>query len=271
MSKKSRKSKLLVAISDTHCGSDVGLMTPEADLQEGNVVSFGENYAQQWLWECFTDAQKLVMDIVGSDPYTFLINGDVVEGQHHRTTEIIAPELDDHAQIAIDCLSPLAKAAQSTLVTFGTEVHTKRIENYIAKELKAVGLAAKNKWLFSINGVQCDACHHMSTTTRAYLEASQMSILLGNARMQASRAGHPLSRVFLRAHRHTPGHYSDGDCMVVVTGAFQMLTRYGNKVVPDSIPRPSVAVLDWRDRPEGALPVVHNLQYNPPQPEVLEL
>ena len=98
-----------------------------------------------------------------------------------------------------------------------------------------------------------------------------MSIVLSNARLQAARAGHPLSRVFLRGHRHVGGHYSDGDCLMVITGAFQMLTRYGFKIVPDSIPRPSVAVLDWRGRPDGALPIVHNLQYSPPPPEVLEL
>lgn len=260
-----------MAISDTHCGSNSGLMTPEIELQEGNKVSFGDNYIQQWLWECFLDVKKRVKDIVGPDPYTFLINGDVVEGNHHGTKEIIAPELDDHAKIAISCLSPIAKAAQNTLVTFGTECHTQRMENYVAKELGAVGGGAKNKWLFSINGVQCDGCHHMSTTTRQYLEASQMSIALGNARLQAMRAGHPTSRVFLRAHRHTGGHFSDGDSLMCVTGAFQALTRYAYKVVPDAIPRPSVMVLDWRDKPNGALPIIHNLQYNPPSPDVLEL
>jgi hypothetical protein len=30
-------------------------------------------------------------------------------------------------------------------------------------------------------------------------------------------------------------------------------------------------VLDWRNQPEGALPNVHNLHFNPPAPDVVDL
>lgn len=266
-----KKSKLLVVVSDLHVGSDVGLLPAHARLSQGNLISFGDNHAQAWLWECWTDAIKQVKKIAGKDPFILLINGDAVEGIHHRSAEVIAAAIEEHTEIAIECLKPISSLAQTILVTLGTEVHTKGVEHVLAEKLGAVMGRARNKWLFTMNGVQCDACHHMPTTTRAYLEASQMSIALGNARIQASRAGHPPSRVFLRAHRHLGGHYSDGDCLLVVTGAFQMLTRYGYKIVPDSIPRPSVAVLDWRSRLEGSLPVVHNIQYTPPPPVVIEL
>jgi hypothetical protein len=59
--------------------------------------------------------------------------------------------------------------------------------------------------------------------------------------------------------------------MLCITGGWQFLTRHAHKVVPDAIPRPSVMVLDWRDRPEGSLPQVHNIHFNPPAPDVAEL
>ena len=258
-------------MSDLHCGSDVGLMHPEARIGQGNEISFGENYAQKWLWNCWLGAIKQVSKIAGEDKFVLLCNGDLIEGIHHGSADVIAADMANHIEIAIECVRPLSSMAKHLLVTLGTECHTKGFEHDLAYSLGAEGGRAKNKWHFSINGVQCDATHHLGATSRSYLEASLLSISLGNARLQAYRAGHIPSRVFLRAHRHAGGWYSDGDCLIAVTGGFQMLTRHGFKCVPDAIPRPSVMVLDWRDKPDGALPSVHNIQFSPPQPEVLAL
>jgi hypothetical protein len=42
-----------------------------------------------------------------------------------------------------------------------------------------------------------------------------------------------------------------------------MLTRYGHKVVGDSLCRPSVGILDWRNLPANSLPAVKLLTYDP--------
>jgi hypothetical protein len=97
-----------------------------------------------------------------------------------------------------------------------------------------------------------------------------LSIVLGNARLNAVRAGHPPAQVFLRAHRHCGGVYSDGSGMMCVTGGWQFLTRHGHKVVGDAIPRPSVLILDWRGKPDGALPTPHHIYFNPPAPEIVK-
>jgi hypothetical protein len=267
----SKKAKLLVVVSDLHCGSDVGLSYPDATIGQGNTVGFGENYAQEWLWDCWRDAIAQVSKIAGKDKFVLLCNGDLIEGIHHGSAEVIAAAMDDHIEIAIECIRPLSSMAQHLLVTLGTECHTKGFEHILADKLGAVGGKAKNKWHFSINGTQCEATHHIGATSRSYLEASLLSIALGNARLQSFRAGHIPSRVFVRAHRHAGGWYSDGDCLIAVTGGWQHLTRHGFKCVPDAIPRPSVVVLDWRDKPEGALPAVHNIQFAPPEPAVLAL
>lgn len=97
-----------------------------------------------------------------------------------------------------------------------------------------------------------------------------MSIVLGNARINAIRAGHPPAKVYLRAHRHCGGVFSDGAALLGITGGWQFLTRHGHKVVGDAIPRPSVLVLDWRGRPDGDLPTPHHFFFNPPAPEVVQ-
>ena len=62
------KSELLVVVSDLHCGSDVGLLPPSSNLSTGNTIGIGKNYAQEWLWDCWTDAIKQVKKIAAKDP-----------------------------------------------------------------------------------------------------------------------------------------------------------------------------------------------------------
>jgi len=260
--------RLLVVVSDLHCGSTVGLMPPDAENMAGNTLGFGSNHHQRWLWECWSDAQQRVATLTNGEPYALLCNGDATEGIHHRSPEVVASLIENHAQMAATALRPLAEKAAAVFLTKGTECHTHDIESYLASLLGARDGKAREKWLIDIDGCIVDATHHIGATSRAYLEASAMSIVMGNARLNSIRAGHPAAQVYLRAHRHCGGVYSDGSGMLAITGGWQFLTRHGHKVVPDAIPRPSVLVLDWRGKQQGSLPTPHHLFYNPPAPEI---
>ena len=264
--------KLLVVVSDLHCGSVVGLAPPETRTEHGNIIGFGKNYHQEWLWDCWLKGISEVKKIIGKAPAGLLVNGDATEGVHHRNeSSLVAAAIVEHTKMAETCLKPLAALSKKIFVTAGTECHTLNMETELAKMLNAEAGKAKDKWFIRINGCLVDAAHHMTTTSRAYLEASAMSILMGNARLNAIRAGRSVPQVFLRAHRHCGGTFSDGQGLFGVTGAWQMLTRHGYKVVTDSIPRPSMLVLDWRDKKPGELPTPHHIFFNPPQDEIQDV
>lgn len=267
---KRARIQLLAVVSDLHCGSTVGLMHPESEQESGNSIGFGRNVHQAWLWQCWQQMEERVQEICDGWPYALLVNGDATEGIHHRTTEVVATTIAEHVAIATKCLKFLSGNAKRTLVVKGTECHTHNMETVLAQKLGAVDGVAKDKWLFRIHGCLIDATHHVGVTSRAYLEASQYSIAMGNARLNYIRAGHEVPRLFLRAHRHCGGTFSDGDSMMGITAAWQFLTRHGRKVVPDSIPRPSAQVFDWRGKPEGALPAVHDITFAPPADEITE-
>lgn len=261
-------TKLLVVVSDLHCGSDVGLAPPVTHSRAGNAIGFGHNIHQQWLWKNWLDGAKRVKAILGKDEAALLVNGDAVEGTHHRNeADTVVPDIEVHCEMAAVSLKPLTDLAKKRFIVAGTECHTRHIEDFLADKIGAETKKAKDKWHLSINGCSIDAAHHMGTSSRAYLEASLMSIQMGNARLNYLRAGHPVPQVFLRGHRHCGGYYSDGQGLFAVTGGWQFLTRHGFKVVTDSIPRPSILVLDWRGKPEGALPFVHDITFNPPAHE----
>jgi hypothetical protein len=261
-------ARILLVVSDLHCGSEVGLMPPDTTVRTGNKISFGGNVHQEWLWACWTDLQAQFARIRGKDKYALLLNGDLTEGIHHKSIESLTQSIEDHANMAIEAVGGLAAKAQKTFVTLGTEVHTGLIEHYIAKKIGAEGKGAKAKWLFRMAGCLVDATHHIGVTSRAYLEATSLSITMGNARLNSMRCGQEPARIYLRGHRHTGGWFSDGQGMIGVTGGWQFLTRYGRKVVPDAIPRPSAMVLDWRRKRDGELPEVTEIVFTPDQDEI---
>lgn len=265
---KHKKPIGAIVVSDIHVGSNVALWPPDGELSEsGNVVSFGKNYHQAWLWQVWLDTIKTAKEYFGNDPWVLILNGDLVEGDHHRSKEVVAIDESDHMEAAVKCLRPFVEAATKTYVVRGTMCHVKSFERVIAKELKAT--YAEDSLLLEIHGTLIDAKHHMPTSGRAYLEAGAMSITMGNARLNYARVGHRLPKVFLRGHRHVGGVYTDGTGAFIVTGAYQFLTRHGKKVVGDSICRPAFAILDWRNRPMNSIPSIVLPTYDPSQSEII--
>lgn len=262
----------LLQVSDLHVGSDVGLCPPEFRLEKGNIVTFGDNYHQQWLWEKYrNDVFPRAMRIIGDDPFVLLVNGDVTEGIHHGGKETLADTLEIHAENAKAVLDPLCELADIVLFTFGTRCHTHTVENMLAKHYGKTPETsmAKQKWLFDMHGVLIDAAHHMGVTKRAYLEGSSLSIEMGNARLNYARSQHRIPMLFMRGHRHTHGVYSDGRARAACTGAWQMLTSHGHQVVTDSIPAPSMIVHDFSKTEFGTLPTITEILARPPETQAL--
>lgn len=257
------RPKLLVVLSDLHCGSDVGLLPAKVQLDDGQTLGHGTNPWQSWLWSEWLKMQEWVETVAGGDAFSLLLNGDCIEGIHHRSDEVMAAKIMEHCTIAKFALAPIVDASSEIYATRGTECHTRDLETYL---MRSLGRDKAHDFIqFDMNGVLCDARHHMPVTGRLHLEASGLAIVAANNRSNAVRAGHKPARIFLRGHRHIPGVYSDGEVLVGVTGAWQGLTRHGKKVVADSIPRPSCIILDARSTPAGELPAIHHRVFNPPQ------
>jgi hypothetical protein len=265
---KASKIRVAVVLSDLHCGSTYGLLPPDFETLEGNKVE--QNAVQKWLWTCWKDAtEKWLPKLIGTDEFALIVNGDATEGIHHHSTEIISPELGDHLEAATITLKPLAEWASERFVTEGTEVHTKNIEHALAKSIKAkrdpdTTKAAWPRLVLTIAGCRCVFQHHITTTSRPYLEASALSIHLGVEQLEAAKNGEPLPQVLCCAHRHRYGEFRDASGLCLVTPPWQLLTRFARKVVPSARTRPGIVVLDWRERDDGELPETSSITYRPP-------
>jgi len=268
-------SKLCVVISDLHCGSTFGLMPEGFHIKEGNEIKL--NKIQEWLIYGWKDCWEWFYKLKGKDPFDMIINGDLVEGVHHHTKEIWSVDETDHMIAAYKLLKPHCKRARNAYITEGTEVHTGGYEHAIAYQLKGAGCnivmpkGEGGAWptLYTrMNDTLVKADHHITSSTRPYLEASQLAIHMGAERIEAARAGYEVPKVFLRAHRHKFGVFDDGYGMLIVTPPWQTKTRFGRKVVPHAVPQCGMVVLDWRKSDD--LPVVHKRLHALAQPTICE-
>jgi hypothetical protein len=268
----SKGIRLLVVLSDLHAGSTLSLCPPDFATLEGNTVQ--PNAVQRWLWSCWRNLNdewlpSVIGGEIGKDPFALVLNGDLREGIHHGTKQVISPDPADHDAAAVQLLKPLADRAKMTLVTLGTESHTgSSAEHSIARQLGATRPpgAVGNVWAWDtvnmrVGGVRCVFRHHVSTSARMYLRGSALSIHLGNEQLEAANNGEEIPRVVGWGHRHTWDLYQRHDSLAFTTPAWQVLTRFANKVVASARPQPGAVVLDWRDREDGQLPAVHVKTY----------
>jgi hypothetical protein len=259
-----RSNRLLGIISDPHCGSTLGLLPTPWFTAEGNEVR--PNEFQKWLLKCWTETQDWLRGMTAGDGWTLVLNGDLEEGVHHGGSQIVSNQSYDHTNAATQLFKTFTPKPSKIYVVKGTECHTRDNEEKIAKDLGAEADPDTGKHCFDILnaevcGVQISVRHHFPATSRAYLEASQHSIQMGNAIIEAHRNSDPIPRILIGAHRHRMGHFSDGKSLTVVTPAWQGLTRHGFKVVPDGRANPGMYLLDWRNREDGELPEVHSIRF----------
>lgn len=271
-----KSPKFVICVSDLHVGSHKGLLHPGFVSHEGTAI--GQNEIQKWLWSAWEDCWKWAKDVVGKEDFILVINGDVVDGNHHGSKEIWSVDEGDHLAAAADILVEVGKDAKAVYITEGTESHTKGMEHALAKILRLKGVKVvtdgrRGAWEslhLKVSDSLCEFDHHMPTSMRSYLEASALSITLGDIRNQRARSGAESPRVIVRSHRHRFGLYEDGYGMMVALPAWQGLTRFGRKVVPGAMPQCGLVILDWRGSEGNCTPTVHKRLHTikPPTPRI---
>lgn len=243
-----KRIRHVLALSDLHCGSTVGLCPPNFRMAKGGT--YGLNKSQQWLWRQWLDLTEKAIAWIGDNPFALVVNGDLIEGNHHGTTEIWSVNMVDHVNAAIEALEPISKKADKTFVVVGTECHTREHEYGIAEYLKADPNDDAPAWdqlNLKLGSYPTRFVHHTSTTSREWLRASRLSIQLTQARSAAHDAGHEAPKMLVAGHCHLFDCYQRLDLAAVTLPAWQLLTRHGHKVVPGSVPAVGCVVMDFTD------------------------
>jgi Calcineurin-like phosphoesterase len=249
--------RLVFVLSDIHCGSTIALMPPNFKTLEGTMLN--QNPIQQWLWACWQDTIKWIEQVANGEPYAVVLNGDLIEGNHHRTMQVISPDVGDHVEAAIHSLRPIVAKANKVFIVKGTECHTGNTEIVLGKALKTeinpvTKQPAWDRLTIDINGVRCVWRHHIGTSVRRGLAGTQLSVQLAEEQVEAANANETIPRVLCCAHRHKFGYYQDNNGLCVVSPPYQGLTRFAHKVVSQARTNPGVFALDFRGKNKNELP-----------------
>ena len=245
-----RKAIVLAVVSDVHVGSTLG-MVPEdgVRLDDGGVYSPSERNV--WLWECWRDYWERVRDArKAAGPGSrlgILYNGDLYEGDHHGTTQIISgnPETIDYLSDKVYSV-PRALRPDWQIVVRGTEAHSGAsgaVEEAFARRIQATEDAENNThswWVFrgEFNGLLIEAQHHGKFGRLPWTKSNPLAQQANHIFFEhAERDRRPPSLVF-RSHMHKWGDSwkANRKVRVIQTPAWQDKTAFAHKVAPNSPP-----------------------------------
>jgi hypothetical protein len=253
------RSTALLVISDLHMGSIWAPVPEKMVRHDGQVIK--PSKAQQWLNRQWHKQTGKALAYLGNRPFDLVLNGDMVEGVHHRSTEHWSADPGDHHLAAWIMLNPIAERAKNIYVVSGTECHDGPSGAAgLGNRLGAVKNPKTSHGAFlrlnlCVNDVYCRFVHHMPTSSRIALYATALGVMLAEHQSQSARLGRKAPRVLVQGHRHTHGYYGDGLALSVSCPPWQLLTTHGHKAATAANPRVGCVVLDFAMR--GELPAVH--------------
>jgi hypothetical protein len=241
--KKSAQINNIVVVSDLHCGCRLGLCPPGgARLDDGG--RYLPSRLQRVVWDWWIEFwDEWVPSVTHDEPYAVVVNGDVIEGVHHRATSQISQNLEDQCQIACDVLAPIVERCDGRFFMIrGTPAHTGEqgvSEERLAKQLGAVpneeGQHARYElWKTIGTGHLAHFNHHIGTTSSSQHETSAVNAELVHAFVEAGRWRHEPPSVVVRSHRHRCSEVripsQHGYSISFVTPAWQLKTPFAFKV-----------------------------------------
>ena len=258
---------VVAVCGDLHCGSTVGLCPPEGlELDDGGIYNPSE--AQEWLWQCWESAWKKAKSVIGRDKFTLVVNGDMIDGDHHRTAQIASPLTGIHARCAIESMRvPLDLKPSAIHVVRGTPAHVGRsgdVEEGIARAFKNqlypvvkdpdTGSFSSYRRRIDVEGVRFDIAHHGRMGQRAHTRGSysrlygfdiwaEQALDLFKALRNTDNLEEIWGRkrpadIAVRSHNHKfqdSGYDHRGITRVLSIPAFQLATEYVHRIAAESL------------------------------------
>lgn len=205
----------LVIVSDLHCGCQTGLCHPDGvSLDEGGYYKPSDIQMKIWsYWRYFWD--EWIPSATEGEPFDILVNGDTIDGSHHRSTHQFTHNISTQLKCAHDILGPEVAKAERYYHVRGTEAHvgsSGQDEENLARMLGATESPEGNysryelwKTLSHPDGdvdFLIHALHHIGTTSSAAYEATAPQRELINAFSDAARWDDRPPDAVVRSHRH---------------------------------------------------------------------
>ncbi len=227
-----------IIISDPHCGDSLGLFPPvPVMLDNGNTVTASPLQLKMWQWWQEFWGEWVPM-VTRGERFAVVLNGDSIDGVHHRSVTQVSQNITDQKKIAELVLAPVVAQCDGHFYMIrGTEAHggkSGQDEEALAKTLGAIPDAIGNRarwdmWM-RIGDKLAHITHHIGCTGSMQYETTALMKEYADACAEAGRWGNEAPAFVVRAHRHrfaeikVPTQKGDGIC--VVTPGWQLMTPF---------------------------------------------
>lgn len=249
--KRRRERPILVAVvSDVHAGGTTAVCPDTIRLDDGG--EYRASKAQRWLFGDWKDYWRQIdakRDALDAELYV-VCNGDAVEGDHHRTTQIMSGNPNAQAACWNEVWSvPLALRPDRLAIIRGTAAHVgvsasaeERIADGLRRDKRPIvsdpetGAASWWHWRPEIQGIRLDFTHHGRMGRLPRTRGSNLVLYAWDILDEHARDGHHPPHLAFRAHNHKRGDTGSAcPVRVVATGAWQLGTEHVKKVAADSL------------------------------------
>lgn len=250
MKRRQKPPVVLLVVSDLHCGSTVGLCPERIALDDGG--EYLASKAQRWLWQCWESLLRRA-DALRSEHCAELyvvFNGDMVDGNHHGTTQILSGNPSAQAAVVDACIRPVLDLKPSRIWFLrGTDVHVgqsasaeERIASGLRKDKRPVvgdedtGTASHWNVKMEIHGTRLDFAHHGRVGTRPWTKPNVTANLAAEIFYTHAAAGRPHPHIAIRSHMHQcVDTHDQHPTRVIQTPAFQLATSFIHRIAAGSI------------------------------------
>lgn len=204
---------------------------------------------QLWLWQCLEEYwYSHVAGLLKTHKADLHVvyNGDLVEGAHHGTTQIISGNPEPQAYLCDRVFGlPQKLRPKHTFVVRGTEAHvgpSGASEEAFARSIRAERDPESQKWSYwhlrlKPHGVLIDLQHHPSTRGNLpWTRPQAIQRLAFRIWSEHALRGLDYPRLAVRSHVHVFGDSRDAyPTRAIITPSMQLKTSFAHKVAADSI------------------------------------
>lgn len=265
---------LLVVVEDIHGGSNVAVCPPGGmELDDGQTIM--PSKAQRWLWKKYKWAWRQAQDLkaeINADTTVLAINGDMVDGNHHGTSQIATPLESFHVRVAHKCLTYALEQIRPDQIhmTRGTGAHVGKagtLEEGLARVLRDQGWpliedpdtaqVTSYHRRYELGGLLVDQRHHGLMGRKAHTRGPYMRYYAQEIELEHRLDEERPPDLALRAHNHIYGDSGRDHrwkTRVIAGPCWQLMTEYSHRKPFEALPSIGIYAVVIRDGRDEVVP-----------------
>lgn len=233
----------ILFIGDTHCGGSTALLPPKS-YAAGRPI--GQTDLDKKMWRYYaTDLEEFVAQAkeFGAEKIIVTHLGDLIDGDHHQTTEVVTASITEQLEIAKNALNPILKEATHFIQVSGTPVHNEfgtadsQFCNWVATEFPQMFVKYGKQVFLEVCGHLIDLQHEgKQGVGRPWTRNNQLGVICQSRKLECLDNELPVPELIVRAHKHfcrdSGGDYLSGKYPIryLQLGCWQLSTEYGRSL-----------------------------------------